>query len=129
MMFERQKVYKREFISAQLGGGVQDYLPHVDGRITYCAFSRELNPQAPSVVLPGSGPEIEKWARVFAEQDEAVPAFVKQRSNDWAYMGMYRCIDLSEDPDLIAEHERKTGRTDISMVLTLERDRTAEAAE
>jgi hypothetical protein len=125
-MFDRHKSYKREFISAQLGGGTQDYLPHSAQRITYGAFSLDLNPQAPGIVLPGEGPEIERWARVFADQDEAIPVFVEKRSNEWTYMGMYRCVELSEVPELIAQHARKTGRTDITMVLKLARDRAGE---
>jgi hypothetical protein len=120
-MFERNKTYKRAEISAVLGGGVQDYLPHVGGRVVYGAFSRDLNPRAPSVVLPGTGPEIERWARVFAEQGEPIPVFVKRRPNEWTYMGEYRCTNLSEDPDEIALHAAKTERDDISMVLTLTR--------
>jgi len=124
-MFERGKTYKRAEISAVLGGGVQDYLPHVDGRVVYGAFSRDLNPGAPSTILPGTGPEIERWARKFAEQDEAVPVFVKRRPNEWTYMGQYRCTKLSEAPADIAPHAAKTGRDDISMVLTLTRDPAA----
>ena len=120
-MFERGKTYKRAYISEQLGGGLQDYLPHVKGRVTYGAFSRELNPQAPSVVLPGIGPEIERWARVLAEQTEPIPVFIKKRSNEWTYMGDFRCVELIEDPAAIAEYGRKARRNDVSMVLRLKR--------
>ena len=123
-MFERGKSYKRAYISEQLGGGVQDYLPHADGRVTYGAFSRDLNPQAPSIVLPGTGPEIERWARVFAGMTDSIPVFVKKRSNEWTYMGDYRCVELNEDPEEIRTHAEKTGRDDITMVLKLARDRT-----
>lgn len=123
-MFERGKTYKREQISKTLGGRVQNFLPNVDGRVTYGAFSRDLNPQAPTVILPGTGHKIERSARLFAEQEEAVPVFLKKRANEWAYMGQYRCVELSEDPELIAAHAAKTGRDDITMVLRLERQRT-----
>jgi len=102
MMFERNKSYKRSYISNVLGGGVQDYLPHAGGRVTYGAFAKDLNPDAPSIVLPGTGEEIERWAHAFYEQGESVPVFLKKRSNEWVYMGEYRCIELSEDPDVIA---------------------------
>jgi hypothetical protein len=125
-MFERGKAYKRQRISRLLGGGLQDYLPHQGGRITYGAFSLDLNPEAPSIVLPGSGPEIEKWAAVFAEQRDPVPVFVKKRANEWFYMGHYRCVQLEREALVIAKHATKTGRTDISMVLTLQRDRDSE---
>jgi hypothetical protein len=48
-VFERGKAYTRAFISKHLGGGTQDYLPHVEGRVTYGAFSLDLNPQAPAL--------------------------------------------------------------------------------
>lgn len=98
----------------------------VDGRVTYGAFSLDLNPGAPSTVLPGTGPEIEKWARILAEQNEAIPVFIKKRANEWTYMGHYRCVSLSDDPTEIDAHATKTGRRDISMVLKLERDKSAE---
>jgi len=120
-MFERHESYKRTYISGQLGGGLQDYLPHVDGRVTYGAFSLDHNPQAPRIVLPGLGPEIERWARVLAEQPEAIPVFVKKRSNEWVYMSVYRCTEVSEDEAIIRQYAEKTGRTNISMVLTLSR--------
>ena len=122
-MFERGKTYKRQEISAVLGGGVQDYLPHSEGRVTYGAFSLDLNPQAPRVILPGNGPEIVKWALVFADQREPVPVFVKKRSNEWTYMGDYRCVRMVDDPAVIEAFAEKTGRDDISMVLYLERER------
>jgi hypothetical protein len=122
-MFERGKAYTRAFISRQLGGGVQDYLPHVDGRVTYGAFSLDLNPQAPTTVLAGTGPEIERWARAFADQPDPIPVFVKKRSNEWIYRGNYRCTALSEDAATIQAQAAKAGRNDISMVLTLVRDR------
>lgn len=120
-MFERGKSYKRRQISERLGGGEQDYLPHQNGRVTYGAFSRDLNPDAPLVILPGSGPEIEKWATVFASQDGDIPVFIKKRSNEWVYRGQYRCERMTRDPDEISAQAKKTGRTDISMVLYLSR--------
>jgi hypothetical protein len=75
-------------------------------------------------VLPGKGPEIEKWARVFARQAGAIHVFVKKRANEWNYMGRFRCAELNEDPAVIAPHAQKTGRDDISMVLRLTRVQT-----
>jgi hypothetical protein len=54
-----------------------------------------------------------------------IPVFIKKRSNEWYYMGEYRCVELSEDPTLIQQQAAKTGRDDITMVLRLERARTA----
>jgi hypothetical protein len=122
-VFERGKQYSRKDIQRELGGGLMDYLPHADGVVVAGCFSKELNPQAPTVVLPGTGPEIEHWARQFAEQSDSIPVFIKQRSNVWYCMGDFRCVDLSLDEATIAEHAARADRTDVTMVLFLERQK------
>lgn len=124
--FIRGKVYTRAAIQRVLGGGLQDYLPHADGKVVAGCFSKELNPQAPNVILPGTGPEIERWARVFAEQRTAVPVFIKQRSNEWYCMGAFRCIRLADDSPTIEEYASKANRSDVTMVLFLEREKYGE---
>ena len=123
--FERGKVYSRATIQRVLGGGVQDYLPHADGKVVAGCFSKDLNPQAPNVILPGTGPEIERWARVFAEQRTPVPVFIKQRSNEWYCMGNFRCVRLADDDITIREHSARADRDDVTMVLFLERQKDA----
>ena len=125
--FERGKVYSRATIQRMLGGGLQDYLPHVDGKVVAGCFSKELNPQAPNVILPGTGREIERWARVFAEQRTAVPVFIKQRSNEWYCMGEFRCVRLTDDPLTIEDWALRAHRTDVTMVLFLEREKAAKS--
>lgn len=125
--FTRGKVYSRIQIQRAVGGGVQDYLPHAGGQVVAGCFSTDVNPDAPSVILPGTGVEIEKWARVFAQQAKPIPVFVKKRSNEWYCMGYFRCVELSEDPVVIASHSTKAGRDDVTMVLRLERDRSVGA--
>lgn len=121
--FERGKKYTRKQISAELGGGVQDYLPHADGVVVYGAFSKDINPGAPNVILPGTGPEIERWARVFAEQEWAIPVFIKDASNSWYCMGDFRCVRLEEEPGVIERYAVEAKRDDVTMVLFLERER------
>jgi hypothetical protein len=125
MVFQRGKVYSRATIQRRLGGGLQDYLPHVEGRVVAGCFSQELNPQAPNVILPGTGPEIERWARVFAEQRTAVPVFIKQRSNEWYCMGDFRCVRLVADAATVREYAERARRDDVTMVLFLEREKGA----
>src|SRR4051812_28910981 len=50
-------------LAARRSGGLQDYLPHINGRVVAGCFSKDLNPQAPNVILPGTGPEIERRGR------------------------------------------------------------------
>lgn len=126
--FVRMKAYTRRAISNALGGGVQDYLPHTGGRVVAGCFSKDVNPDAPTTVLPGTGVEIEKWAQVFATQQEPIPVFVKHRSNEWTFYGYFRCTTLDRDAERIAVQKRRTGREDITMILTLARDNSIGAS-
>ena len=118
--FQQGESYTRNEIHDAVGGGLQDYLPHRDGRVVAACLSPELNPDAPSVVLPGRGPEIQRWAEVFAEQGDAVPTFLKRGTGDWEYVGKYRVRRLATDPSEINAQRYATGRDDVSMVLHLE---------
>jgi hypothetical protein len=118
--FHQGESYTRAEIHKALGGGVQDYLPHRDGQVVAACLSPQLNPDAPEVVLPGLGPEIQRWAERFAEQRESVPTFLKRGTNDWEYVGNYRVRRLATDPSEINEQRYATGRDDVSMVLYLE---------
>jgi hypothetical protein len=69
---------------------VYRYLPHRGGFVVCGCFNPALNPTAPQIVLPGEGPEIERWAEVFADQSQFVPIFLKRDANRWEYVGDYR---------------------------------------
>jgi len=112
--------YTRRQIHKRLGGGVQEYLPHIERRVVCGCFNPRLNPGAPGIVLPGKGPGIEKWAAVFAGQSDFVPIFLKRATNEWEYAGDYRVKRRSDDPSEISQRARRAGRNDVSQVLFLE---------
>jgi hypothetical protein len=112
--------YTRSQIHDELGGGLRDYLPHAGGEVVCGCFSPNLNPSAPAIVLPGTGPGIERWAKVFAEQANFVPIFLKRGSNAWEYVGDYRVRRRTDDPQDIEPFTNRTGRSDISQILYLE---------
>ena len=120
--FEKGICYSRDEIFKILGGSKQYYLPIRNGHVLYGAFRKDLNPDAPKVVLPGTGTIIEKSARIFATQKEPIPVFIKYDISKWKYMGDFVVKKLSEDPKVIKDHVAKTNskRTDITMVLYLE---------
>lgn len=122
MQFSLGHTYTRDQIHAALGGSKQSYLPTVDGRVTCGAFTKDLNPEVPDVVLAGRGPVIERSAETFATQSDPVPIFVKARVNTWKYVGNYRVRQLSRDPKVISDRSRAAGRDGgVSLVLFLER--------
>jgi hypothetical protein len=115
-------VYTRRNVHQILGGGVQEYLPHKNNRVVCATITPASNPDAPRIILPAKGPNIVKWARVFAAQREAVPVFLKRGADQWEYVGNYRVERSSEAAGDIAAEMAKTGRNDITMVLYLTRD-------
>jgi hypothetical protein len=119
--FELGRVYTRDAISAELGGSTDQYLPTKDRRVTYGAFKRETNPDAPHVVLPGFGPRIQEAAEILARQREPIAVFIKRHVKEWEYVGIYRARSISYNPTVIEEYARRAKRDgDVSTVLFLE---------
>jgi hypothetical protein len=117
-------LYTRQEIAAALGGDEQSYLPHRDGHVVCACVAREYNPDAPAVILPGKGPDIVRWAEVFAGQRKFIPVFVKRATHAWQYVGKYRVAECSRSQDQIARWGEVSNRAgDLSMVLHLERER------
>ncbi len=113
--------YTREEIHDLLGGGVQGYLPHKNGRVVAGCFGLKMNPEAPNVVLVGSGPQTMRWAKVLCKQEYPIPMFIKKQTNKWKYVGDYKVEDWTEDPADLAEYGQRAGRTNITRVLFLTR--------
>lgn len=119
-MLIKDQTYTRGEIHELLGGGTQDYLPHKDGKVVCGCFRKwSEQPDAPDVILAGRGTDIYRWAEVFCDQNYPVPVFVKQESNRWEYVGNYQVDRWSEEPAVIAEQKRRSGREAISRVLYL----------
>ena len=123
MTFEIGKTYSRQQITDVLGGQLQDYLPTQDGQVVCGCFKQEpqWNPDAPREVVFGSGPRVEKAARLAASCDEPIPIFIFTESSSWEYIGDYRCMGVSFLRDLCHEKERSNpARGEIAGVLWFE---------
>lgn len=57
-MLKEGEYYTRQEIHILLGGGIQDYLPHKDGKVLCGCLTKDLNPDVPDVVLIGHDTEI-----------------------------------------------------------------------
>lgn len=100
------KRYSRKEISAALGGSKIEYLPTENNRVVCGCFTLDHNPEAPNVVIPGTGRIIQSEARQFCDQDYPVPIFIKRRVNEWEYVGDYKAIRYSTNPAEIAAHHK-----------------------
>lgn len=117
-MFRRGRHYTRREIHDHLGGGsLQTYLPSKEGHILCACLRLDTNPDAPEVILPGTGPGIEEAARRLRRQRGPLPVFIKAGSGAWRFEGMYEVEPKRWTQDDIDTHSRRSGRTDITSVI------------
>lgn len=117
------RTYTRKHITQRLGGGTQNYLPHVNKHVVCGCFKKKFNPNAPEEVLPGNTDDKRRWAEQFYNQNEGIPIFVKQRQNHWKYVGLWRCVKLDTERKRLKAANRRANRTDVAMILTLRKAR------
>jgi hypothetical protein len=122
-MFHRGCCYTRAEIHDQLGGGVQEYLPHVDGRVVCVCITLSKNPDAPAVLLVGNKPDVQRYGRVLAKQRGPLPVFVKRGSNKWEYQGDYVVTESSKSPPVIEQWAARAGREgEVTLVVFMSED-------
>ncbi len=126
MKFVVGKHYSRRTIHEALGGDLESYVPHRDGRIVAGCFKRGRNPEVPNEIQVGTGTNNKKYARVLAEQGGSIPVFVKSEdlvstSDLWQYHGEYKFIELLDDKQTLSKAEEKSGRHgELTCVLRLD---------
>jgi hypothetical protein len=119
MVFNLKSKYTRKEIHNALGGGDTSYLPSVKGQITCICLNPKLNPDAPRVILPGTGQQIEIKAECLCEQRNSLPTFIKRKVNEWEYMGEFFVKSFTMDKKEIQEIAKQSGRTDITRIIIL----------
>lgn len=121
--FVEGQTYTRKHISEKLGGSEIDYLPMEDKRVVCGCFTLDHNPEAPNIIVPGTGKIIEREAKQFCKQDYPVPIFLKRDVNKWEYVGDYKAARYSTDPAEIKAHHcgSITDQASITRVIFLQR--------
>ena len=109
-MFRMNEVYTRAEIHNKLGGSVQSYLPTVKGRVVCACLKFKLNPDAPEVILCGVRPRVQVVGEILATQKEAVPVFMKKKSNQWEYVGVYKASRDSRKAKDLSCYSQKAKR-------------------
>lgn len=113
------ETYSRVEISQMLGGSIIEYMPASKGAVLCVCLTKEMNPEAPNVVLVGKGKPVE-LAEIFLQQSWVVPVFVKQRENEWEYVGDYRAKGAERDRAKVGALGAQAGRLDVAFVLYLQ---------
>lgn len=122
-MFEKGKSYTREEIHAAVGGNKHSYLPRYKGRVVAACLRPDLNPDAPDVILCNSCPAERAAGEQLADQDGAIPVFLKDGAGSWKYQGLFRVAESETHPDACAPHAARSAwtRGQIKRVLRMER--------
>lgn len=115
---------KRGITTAQLKeatAGGDSYIRTKNNEVRGLALKKELNPNAPDVVLVGQGPRIQRSAELFAEQGRAVPTYIKNDVDDWEFFGHYRAAKLSRKASDIKAHGSSRPPNSVAAALFLEK--------
>jgi hypothetical protein len=110
-MFKRETFYTRRQINAHVGGSLISYLPIADGRVVAACLRIDTNPDAPNIILPGTGQGIEGAARCLVAQHSAVPVFIRRGPYRWEYVGDYVVKRWSHDAAEIDAQQVHSGRS------------------
>ena len=94
--FEVGRDYTRAEIHAALGGSRRACLPTRDGRVVAACLLRSLNPDAPHVLLAGTGVRNEPAGALLAVQGGAVPFFTRVAVHRWRYEGLFAVAEVVE---------------------------------
>ena len=77
-------------LAEELAGG-DSYIRTKKNIVKGLAITTDLNPEAPEIIVVGSGPRKIANAKLFVFQKQYVPVYVKQAVNAWKFMGKYKC--------------------------------------
>jgi hypothetical protein len=116
-LIEGQTLTRRD-IAVLFGGNARAFLPRVNGGdIVAGCFDPDMNPRVPYEILVHNAPNAILNAQRFLEQSKpsrrrskspatnprsSVPVFLRRASNVWEYVGRYRAVRYTEDPDQVS---------------------------
>jgi hypothetical protein len=106
-------------LALNLSGG-DSYIRTKNGEVKGLALRLDLNPEAPEIVVVGTGPRIVQNAKLIVNCNKAVPAYVKRGTNKWEYMGDYQATAYRRDESTIERFRHGRARSDIDGILFLE---------
>ncbi|WP_369601038.1 hypothetical protein AAIA72_14640 [Hahella sp. SMD15-11] len=95
-------------------GGGDSYIRTRKNIVTGLAVKPEINPDAPDIILVGKGPRMRANAEKFLQQGQYVPVYMKQAKNAWSYVGEYKAVSYSREPEIIEKYGevRRPGSVD-----------------
>ena len=112
------QVLARRDIAVLFGGNARAFLPRANrGDIVAGCFDPDMNPRVPYEILVHNAPNAILNAQRFLEQSRVrrrdpksqipnpklgIPVFLRRAPNVWEYVGRYRAVRYTEDPDQVS---------------------------
>ncbi|HID69162.1 MAG TPA: hypothetical protein EYP35_01575 [Desulfobacterales bacterium] len=118
-MFKIGERYTRDEIYDFVGGSKQSYLPTKNRIVTCICLSKEMNPDAPHIILAGQGKIIFRSAKWLVSHGNKLPVFIKESPNNWIYQGSFKVKKSVTDKNEIQKNYRLAGREDVQMVIEM----------
>ncbi|ELR63098.1 5-methylcytosine-specific restriction enzyme A [Photobacterium marinum] len=109
-MFKKGQKYSRKEISSLIGGQIQGYMGTRQKKVIGVYLELSSNPNAPSEILCGSGKDIAKHGLWLSQQHEPVPIFLKRRTNEWEYQGVFSVSSTIVDESILENIRFQAGR-------------------
>jgi len=91
--FEVGCTYTRDEIHARVGGSKRACLPTREGAVVAACLLKSFNPDAPRVVLCGSGARNGPAGALLAAQAGPVPFFTRIDAGRWFYEGRFVVVE------------------------------------
>ncbi|GAB3216157.1 protein NO VEIN domain-containing protein [Pseudaeromonas pectinilytica] len=112
------KTLTTDELAHELAGG-DSYIRTKNNVVKGLAVTTEKNPEAPEIIIVGAGDRIIANAKLFLEQQQYVPVYVKQAVSSWKYLGSYKADRYSQDPEVIEKHRKHRPLGSIDGILFL----------
>ncbi len=114
--------YTRKTIHAQVGGSTVSCLPTSKGLIVAICLVKDLNPEAPRVMLCGQGARTSRVSDLLTRQSQAIPVFIKRAANRWTFQGHFKVRESLGSGRRFERHISGSGRSlaSVSHVVLLE---------
>jgi len=114
-----------EQLAKTLAGG-DSYIRTKGGKVKGLAVNTIKNPEAPDVIIIGTGPRKIANAKLLLATEEYLPVYVKQAVNAWKYLGEYRSERYSQEPKVIEAFRKNRDIAKIDGIMFLSPKPTSE---
>lgn len=114
----RLKILNTDELAQELAGG-DSYIRTKNGEVKGLAVTTDKNPDAPEIIVVGTGKRIVANAHLFLKSKQYVPVYIKQDVNQWKYLGDYKAHSYHQDQETIEKHRRHRSAEDVNGILFL----------